>query len=298
VKYLERQIEREVNAEKAKLSGAGQNVVHVMSVHKSKGLEYPIVILCNTGKKFNMMDSRSPVLVHGRLGLGPDVCKVGEGYRYPSILKECIKYETKRENLSEEMRILYVALTRAKERLILFGTGKSVEDRISGYSLALDGKMVPGYMVLKGESFMDWILMYLAARPEMKKGSRIHGVLLREAATSNVIVVEDENRTEDDYNSDRNDQTEQEHGDGPGAGILPEVDERLGYRYPHLEDVRRPGKISVTGLKRLHGQLFEDMEVQRPEDAEEEILFEDLRGKRLLLEDRIWRNISEPNRVS
>lgn len=254
VKYLERQIEREMNAEKAKLSGAGQNVVHIMSVHKSKGLEYPVVILCNTGKQFNMMDSRDALLIHGKLGFGPDIYKLEEGFKYPSVLKECIRYELKRENLSEEMRILYVALTRAKEKLIFVGTGKAVEKKISDYSIHSDSGKVPSYLVLKGSSFLDWILMYISAKPSLLDGKSDKGVnynLLASAGGTETI-------TEDGLAPEEKAVLEEEAVLCKKVETNEAVERILSYRYKYEKDSKRPGKISVTGLKKLKRENDED----------------------------------------
>ena len=98
-----------------------QNVVRIMSIHKSKGLEFPIVIVNDIPKKFNLQDTKSEVIIDSNLGIGVDYVDVDENYYLPTLAKKCIIAKLKKNILSEEIRILYVALTRAKKKLILNG---------------------------------------------------------------------------------------------------------------------------------------------------------------------------------
>jgi ATP-dependent helicase/nuclease subunit A len=105
----------------AKRLGENEDVVRIMSIHKSKGLEFPVVFVSGTGKKFNLMDLNNAILYHHELGFGPDFVDINKRLSYPTIVKKALKKKMKLESYSEEMRILYVALTRAKEKLISSG---------------------------------------------------------------------------------------------------------------------------------------------------------------------------------
>lgn len=111
----------------AKLIGENENVIRIMSIHKSKGLEFPVVFLCGTGKQFNMQDLNKNILLHQDIGIGPKYINTERSIEYNTLAKEAIKIQSKVEALSEEMRVLYVALTRAKEKLIITGISKDVE---------------------------------------------------------------------------------------------------------------------------------------------------------------------------
>ena len=91
--------------------GSFSSAVQIMSVHKSKGLEFPVVFLCDTARRFNRQDSRESVLVHPELGLGPKLIDLKRRIEYPTLARNAIKLRLEREMLSEEMRLLYVALT-------------------------------------------------------------------------------------------------------------------------------------------------------------------------------------------
>lgn len=99
--------------------GGESRSVRILSIHKSKGLEFPFVFLCDTARLFNKSDARTSVLVHPALGLGPKCTDLEHGVEYPTIARQAIAAQLLTETLSEEMRLLYVAMTRAKERLVI-----------------------------------------------------------------------------------------------------------------------------------------------------------------------------------
>ncbi|MFP4661764.1 MAG: helicase-exonuclease AddAB subunit AddA, partial [Halanaerobiales bacterium] len=130
IRYIERLEEQQDNETgTARLINENEDVVRLMSIHKSKGLEFPVVIVAELGKRFNTNDLKGSLLLHRELGLGPKfVDPENRIYNY-SLPQLAIKERKRRENLSEELRILYVALTRAIDRLILFGTASNLEKR-------------------------------------------------------------------------------------------------------------------------------------------------------------------------
>ena len=105
-------------------STSHQDAVTLMSIHKSKGLEFPIVFLSSTSKKVNLQDLNSNLLLHQNIGIGPQYINYDKMIEYSTSAKDAIKIIIKNETISEEMRVLYVALTRAKEKLIITGTSK------------------------------------------------------------------------------------------------------------------------------------------------------------------------------
>ena len=115
----------------AKIIGENDDVVRIMSIHKSKGLEFPVVFLANTNKQFNMQDIRKhSVLLHQDLGIGVKYINYDEQIQYDTLSREALKKQVENENISEEMRILYVALTRAKEKLYIIGLEKTYKKRL------------------------------------------------------------------------------------------------------------------------------------------------------------------------
>lgn len=136
---------------------AGADVVRVLSAHKSKGLEFPVVILAGLDKQFNLMDTNRRILFEGELGIG--IKLTDNGVVRGSIYSRAIALRIKRKSIAEEMRVLYVALTRAKERLILICATPNAEKRVSesinsfGASRASEAKRFSSWLVgLVGQS--------------------------------------------------------------------------------------------------------------------------------------------------
>lgn len=249
----------------AKILGENEDVVRIMSIHKSKGLEFPVVFLSGCGKRFNLMDLTGEVLFHEDLGFGPQIIDVEKRNSYPSIAKNAIRKKFLLETLSEEMRILYVALTRAKEKLIITGASKDVEKDFQNWSVAASlsqDKILPSE-VLKKKSFLEWMGMALCKHRD--------GGIIREASgtvenlvmdssnwTINVwrksqILVEEKNSPVD-KNKERQLLVDKEY-----ESINEEIHRRLGFKYKFRESSFLHSNVSVSDLKK---RAIEDDENQ------------------------------------
>ncbi|SDY47668.1 helicase-exonuclease AddAB subunit AddA [Tindallia californiensis] len=148
----------------AKLISSNNDVIRIMSIHKSKGLEFPVVLLVGTGRKFNLRDAQEKLLLHKDLGLGP-ICAEPEKRVYRNtMLKNIIKEKIKQESLSEELRILYVAATRAQQKLVFIGSVNDPFNKWEQWANALHP-----YQLAKGQCFLDWIGPALAAEYSIKE---------------------------------------------------------------------------------------------------------------------------------
>ena len=206
--------------------GATGNAVQIMTVHKSKGLEFPVVFLCDTARRFNKNDSQSPVTVHPVLGLGPKVVDIGRGIEYPSLARIAIKLRADRELLSEEMRLLYVALTRARERLIVSAAVKEPEAKLKKLMLMVSSPMPPEVLMSAG-SLSEWMMYALLC----DDGSRLK---LSIVGAGSDAAQEEEKSAE------------------PSAGADPELvaelEKNLSFVYP-FAGVSLPSKVTATELK-------------------------------------------------
>ena len=120
VRYIEQLKKYNVDYGEANLADEQADTVRIMSIHKSKGLEFPIVIVAGMGKLFNTQDVKGSIVIHPELGVGMDVIDLKKRTKAPTLLKKVIQKQVAVENLGEEMRVLYVAMTRAKEHLYLY----------------------------------------------------------------------------------------------------------------------------------------------------------------------------------
>ncbi len=165
IRYMEKLQQYEIDFGEAQVLSENEDLVRITTIHRSKGLEYPIVIVAGVEKHFNLQDERKPVLMHEDLGLACDAVDPEEGILYPNLRKRMTADRMERDAKGEELRILYVALTRAKERLILSGTCRSFEDERKRWSFArnLPDGTLPAFVVGQASSFLDWIVMAMAA---------------------------------------------------------------------------------------------------------------------------------------
>lgn len=168
LRFIERFREEGNDLGAARTLGENENVVRVMSVHKSKGLEFPVVIVAGLGKKFNTRDLNSNILLHKKLGLGPDKVDPALRVSYPTLAKAAIRGRLKMESLAEEMRVLYVALTRAKEKLILVGSSRDLTKAATTWCRGTEssGAELPDAYLASAGCFLDWIGPALAGHPD------------------------------------------------------------------------------------------------------------------------------------
>ena len=141
------------------------DAVAIMSIHKSKGLEFPVVFLCNLSRRFNMENVRAQILCDKELGLGLSVANSQKRIRYPSLVKRAVSVKMAQESVSEEMRVLYVAMTRARDRLIMTYASQSLESDMKDIVLRQD--FDSGELVCQEATCMgDWVLLAALQRTE------------------------------------------------------------------------------------------------------------------------------------
>ena len=149
----------------AKIIGENDDVIRIMSIHKSKGLEFPVVFLVNSNKQFNEQDiKKEPVLLHQELGIGAKYIDYNAQVKYDTLTRQAVKNIIRTESISEEMRILYVALTRAKEKLFITGTSKNLNKKLEDLEKQTEiyhknKEKINPVLVKKYKSYLDWILL-------------------------------------------------------------------------------------------------------------------------------------------
>lgn len=242
VKWLQRVRKSDKSPGKAVHGGA----VTYMTIHKSKGLQFPVVFLCDTAHGFNDNDSRQTVQVHAELGLGARLTDRSRGISYPTLAHRAIINRSKREDRSEQMRLLYVALTRAEEYMFISGACPDISKLKEKVEPALSVPMEP-------EALLGWNnpLLWLLAAAELSGGKLKKGEYRLEAPESLPAAPAAE----------------------PGEIIPAEavsaesalLQESLSFTYPHKAAEALPSKLTATGIKGLREADFECGELDVPD---------------------------------
>ncbi|MDW7675596.1 MAG: helicase-exonuclease AddAB subunit AddA, partial [Bacillota bacterium] len=175
LRFIERLQDRGSDLGTARAVGEQEDVVRVITIHKSKGLEFPIVFVAGTGKQFNMNDLRRNFLLHKKMGMGVSMIDPALRLTYPTLPQLAIRQQLALELLAEEMRLLYVAMTRAKEKLYLIGTTIDLEKKQLKWNrlISCDSWILPDFERANCRSYLDWIGSALIRH---RQGAAIGGV--------------------------------------------------------------------------------------------------------------------------
>ena len=281
VRYIEHLQKYEVDYGEVNLSGAGEGSVEIMTIHKSKGLEFPIVILAGMGKQFNMQDLNARLLIHPDYGLGADAILPDRRMIVSTLYKQVIRRKLLEETLGEEIRVLYVALTRAKEKLIMTGTIGNLEKRLlSLYRFREnDQELLPAETRLNGKTYWDYVLPALARHRCMDELFEEFGLLpshdnllYDDPAEFQVKRITARTLTEAEVVEQATGQMEDDILDNwdcekiVDPEIRAELEKRFGFVYPYEYRKDIPVKVSVSDLKKK--SYHEDT------DIEEAVYFE------------------------
>lgn len=314
IRYIENLKKYQVDFGEANTLSENEDTVRIMSIHGSKGLEFPIVFVCGMGKQINMQDARESIVLHPDLGIGSPYVDTQLRIRTRTILQKAVQREILLESLGEELRILYVALTRAKEKLILTGVVSKLEDTLKRFEVLKkqpEERLSYGVRI-KGKSYMDWVLAALARHRAMKSlYEEFHlsvyplnvmydkeaEFTVRQVLPLELVLDEAQLRTEEMLKK--------------GEMLLWNCEEvydetwrhffseSLSYEYPYQQEGTTPAKLTVSDVKRMQNEDVAESEVLLEESEIEEIvpLFmqetkEELKGAaKGTLYHRVWENL-------
>ena len=264
----------------AKLIGENDDVVRIMSIHKSKGLEFPVVFLSSTGKQFNLNDLKEDVLLHQEMGIGAKYIDYDKQVKYDTLSKLAIKNKILLETLSEEMRILYVALTRAKEKLFIIGVTRDfkkdlekIDSNIERYPKE-NGKINP-ILVKKCKKYLDWILLVYQYEKNLCS-DKVELNTYKKKTLLNTLKKIDNEEVDVLKELESKEANKEE---------LNKISNILNYEYPNILDTTIPTKTAVTTLKQLESKekILVEKEISLPKpkflkDGEEEKITSAMKG--------------------
>lgn len=265
IRYMEKLQKYEVDFGEASTSGEQDNTVRIMSIHKSKGLEFPVVFLSGMNKQFNTQDLRSSIVLHADYGAGPEYIDIEKRTKVPTLIKKVIQKKAQIENLGEELRVLYVAMTRAKEKLIMTGFLRESEDVFKKKKFSL-------FELMSAKSYLDLVVPAMQNHmaqtgdrenhdgygesqakdePYMQSaGMRISilpkGELLEGEIAQQIFLRQDEDELEVMSPEQETD-----------TGLQEEIKRRFNFIYPYERTAGLRVKMSVSELKKL-GQFIDE----------------------------------------
>ncbi|UUZ96145.1 helicase-exonuclease AddAB subunit AddA [Paenibacillus sp. P25] len=275
LRFVERMQESGGDLGTARALGEQEDVVRIMTIHKSKGLEFPVVFVAGMAKAFNRRDLTDSFLLHKELGFGPKKLDEQTRVSYPTLPWLAIKRKIQLEMLAEEMRVLYVALTRAREKLILVASVKGAEKLAASWARFVrhDRLEPPDDALAKARRYLDWVGPALIRHPNGEPLREAAGLpfydrpfldgersewrvrllsphLFASLAEAAPTVTEDDPRLQAVIRMEPVEETERWEQ---------EIWRRLSWSYPHQQTTQILSKTSVTELKRLseHHKLME-----------------------------------------
>jgi len=237
----------------AKIIGENEDVVRIMSIHKSKGLEFPIVFLCNSSKKMNIEDLKGNLILHKDIGIGPKYINYKRRITYSTAAREAMKIKLKEENISEEMRILYVALTRAKEKLIITAVRKNenklLDKKKELINIYTKDKKVSPILLKKQNSYLDWIEFVVLNREFLNEHLDI--------LNFNVIKYTDilqpsEEEVQENKKIDFSNYTK-----------IDKIEEKLSWKYENTLSTKLPTKSTVSTIKNMELEGLDFFELNK-----------------------------------
>ena len=264
MRYIEQLKKNQIDFGEAAMPEGDKGRIQIMSIHKSKGLEYPIVILSGLGKKFNFKDSMSKMILHSEAGIGLDAVNLQTRKKMSSAYKKYLASRLNLETLAEEQRILYVAMTRAKEKLIMTGadSSKKIEEKLDNWRRNGESAddVFPDWMLTAAKSYLDWV-MPAVLREDAKSDFIVKMVDIRELAGREVgrMITK---RWQKEELLERHMDPDQENE------MIKRLYRDAHWQYPQKKLLSVKGKYSVSELKKY--AMEEMMEAEELPDLKKE----------------------------
>ena len=245
IQFLDRLQEKDFDLPSAAVCTESDNVVRVMSIHRSKGLEFSVCIVAGCDREIN--SRKADTLLHPKLGVGMKLWNNEGFYRYNTLPRKAIALEEDRETMSEELRILYVAATRAREKLIFVATVKNLEKRLSALGAPLtEAEQIDSHLVTQVSRMSDWLMMCGMRHPDGQK--------LRELAGVTDEIIQRKGYTPWDIRillppeADQVPEIREEEPAEADLSLLQTLQKQVEYRYPY-EGLRGiPAKVTASAL--------------------------------------------------
>lgn len=262
VSFLDKLVKNKSNMEGASLSADFSDAVQIMSIHKSKGLEFPVCFVAGCGRKIRI--DNSDLVLNSELGIGISLKDEITKAKYSNFIRDAIKMKNKMDEISEELRVLYVATTRAREKLIFVATLNDIEAKLSQYAALMNSeKNIDENSVKSVRSIADWLIMCALKHP--------NGNLLRNMAKIDDSIVNYENFTA--WNMSVNiglkhlekstvDNSDIDEDVEIDSELFEKIKEKLNFKYANEKINQIPAKVTASAI--AHKQAGKDIILKRP----------------------------------
>lgn len=262
IRYIESLKKYQTDFGEASLAGE-DSAVRIMSIHKSKGLEFPVVFLAGMGKKFNKQDAYGKILIDPDLGIGTDYLDLDQRVKSPTLKKNVLRRKSELSAMGEELRVLYVAATRAKEKLIMTGVDRYLDKKLDRFcNLPRFDGVIPFTILSSGDSYLDWVLMSLSGKLSdtqilTEEGQDTGNLVVRELSISGLVGREIERQAGKRLSKEAllSLDTDKVYDEAFGEALK----NAFEYQYPYLADTSIHVKLSVSELKK-QGQFVDEEE--------------------------------------
>lgn len=254
VRYINRAAENGADISAASAGSSDTNAVRIMSIHKSKGLEFPFVILADCGKRINKMDTTEDMIVSPLAGVGMVILNSEKLQKYSSLGHMAAKLAVRRATVSEELRILYVAMTRAREKLIAVSTVKKFENELKGALVSSSAGKPSPCAVLNAPTYVRWLLMGYMSHPDMRE------IVEKNGFSVNTDFAEAHSRLSVDVENEQEIEMSEEIIPEQAVAdekVIEKIKQRAEYVYPYKipSDVR-PKRVASDFEKRLFNEEY------------------------------------------
>lgn len=274
------------------VAGDQGNAVRIMTIHKSKGLEFPVVFIAGLSKAFNRQDLNAPFLIHKELGFGPKFVDERNRVSYPMLPNLAIRRKAEMELLAEEMRVLYVALTRPREKLIMVSAVKNLLKSIESWGsvIHVEEQKLPDYLLARAKCYLDWIGPALIRHPsavELREAcdipepksvitSRMPSLNIHIAIASSQYLVMSAAAGSEQITSplteyDQNSEDSVVFTKLADQETYSQIHAKLSWKYPYQGVTAFPAQTTVTEMKaRMAMQAEQSMDIFKLKELKEE----------------------------
>lgn len=257
IKYVDNlKDKQDSSSASAKIIGENEDVVRIMTIHKSKGLEFPIVILADTAKAYNLLDTRQKIVFHHDFGVGIDIVRQDLSITYPSIIKQVVKNVIEKETKSEEMRLLYVALTRAKEKLYIFSTVRDYDRDYEKQMITMSNGKFNEAMIGSSSSYYKSILPVIKYYNEVEENKNIFNIKVSPIKSNTtddelkkIFLSNDEDKKAKSID-DLVKEIEKDEKYKIDKKILSSLKKKFEEKYKFYDDANSLSRVSVSSLKK------------------------------------------------